>query len=543
MSDPAIDIVTAMNDPAFFQRWFDGESWDGWRAILKAAYALPMTDAEVEFFRTVADRDPPKTQVRELWIIVGRRGGKDSIASLIAAHSAALFHQSDRLRPGERAVVMCLACDKGQARIILDYTRSYFTGIDMLKGMIQRETNEGFELSNNVDISIATNNFRAVRGRAVLAAVLDEVAFYQSDTSASPDVETYRALVPGLATLPGAILIGISSPYRRAGLLYQKYKEHFGKAGDVLVVKAPSKLLNPTLDGRIIEQALNDDPASAKAEWLGEFRDDVGGWLPTEVIEAAVDVGITVRPPRKNFKYVSFCDPSGGARDSFTCAVAHAENDVAVLDCLIEIKAPFNPSEATATIAATLAEYGLRSTIGDRYAAAWVTDGFARVGIDYRHSERDRSTIYVDGIAMFNSGRVRLLDNRRMVTQFANLERRTSPIGKDRVDHGPGGHDDLCNSAAGALIQLTHKDWSQPSVAFWEAFQQEKREMEAGVPADAKSMPIERTWAVGSVEWQRQQRGELGPPPQTKLPTNIGRPGKSFDAEWDEKLRLAKLIN
>jgi hypothetical protein len=45
-----------------------------------------------------------------------------------------------------------------------------------------------------------------------------------------------------------------------------------------------------------------------------------------------------------------------------------------------------------------------------------------------------------------------LLDSKRLVTQFASLERRTSPIGKDRVDHGPGGADDLCNSAAGALV-------------------------------------------------------------------------------------------
>jgi hypothetical protein len=38
---PAIDIARAMNDPALFADWFQGESWDGWRAVLKAAaYAL-----------------------------------------------------------------------------------------------------------------------------------------------------------------------------------------------------------------------------------------------------------------------------------------------------------------------------------------------------------------------------------------------------------------------------------------------------------------------------------------------------------------------
>jgi hypothetical protein len=365
-------------------------------------------------------------------------------------------------------------------------------------------------LSNGIDVVIGTNNFRAVRGRAVALGVLDEVAYYASENSSSPDTETYRALVPGLATLPGSMIIGISSPYKKAGLLFQKYRDHFGRPGGVLVVKATSKMLNPTLDESIIAQALIDDPAAAKAEWLGEFRDDVGGWLPSEVIEAAVDVGVTVRPPRPDFRYVSFCDPSGGARDSFTCAIAHLEKDIGVLDCLIEIRAPFNPTEATATIAGTLGEYGLRETVGDRYGAAWIPDAFAKHGITYKHSDRDRSAIYLDSMAAFNSGRIQLLDNRRMVTQFANLERRTSPIGKDRVDHGPGGHDDLCNSAAGALVQLTFKDWSQPGAAWAEIA---RREMAANpIVKKDTPQPITKEWAKGSVEYEMQQRGEIGPP-------------------------------
>jgi hypothetical protein len=508
---PVVSIIEALDDPELFEPWFPGPSWDAWRTILKAAFCIPLDQDELETFHALAgDRPPPERQVKELWVIAGRRAGKDSVASVIAAHISAFFRHVDRLRPGERALVLNLATDRDQAKICLNYVRAFFTSIPMLSNMVGRETSAGFELTNGVDIAIATNNFRAVRGRAVLAAILDEVAFYQSDNSTSPDVETYRALMPGLATLPGAMLIGISSPYRRAGLLHQKFKDHFGRAGDVLVVKAPSKLLNPTLDQAVIDQALIDDPAAAKAEWLGEFRDDVGGWLPSEVIETAVDIGITVRPPRKDFRYVSFCDPSGGARDAFTCGIAHLENDIAVLDCLVEIKAPFNPTEATATIAGVLKQYGLRDTVGDRYAAEWVVDAFARQNIHYKHSERDRSAIYLDIMAAFNSGRVRLLDNRRMVTQFSNLERRTSPIGKDRVDHGPGGHDDLCNSAAGAIVQLTVQDWSQPGAAWSEIA---RLEMAANpVPKDDKPRPIQKEWAEGSIEYEMQQRGEIGPP-------------------------------
>jgi len=35
-------------------------------------------------------------------------------------------------------------------------------------------------------------------------------------------------------------------------------------------------------------------------------------------------------------------------------------------------------------VSRALKQCGLRDTIGDRYAAAWVTDGFARQGINYK---------------------------------------------------------------------------------------------------------------------------------------------------------------
>jgi len=180
-----IDIVAAMDDPGLFEPWFRGPSWDGWRAVLKGAFALPMNDEEIEFFRSIAERDPPAARVRELWAIAGRRAGKDSIASLIVAHSAALFDQGDRLRPGERALCMALACDRDQGRIALNYTRSYFSEIAPLQGMVTRETASGFELDNGVDIAIATNSFRSVRRRPILCAIFDEVAYFRSENSAS----------------------------------------------------------------------------------------------------------------------------------------------------------------------------------------------------------------------------------------------------------------------------------------------------------------------------------------------------------------------
>jgi hypothetical protein len=86
-----------------------------------------------------------------------------------------------------------------------------------------------------------------------------------------------------------------------------------------------------------------------------------------------------------------------------------------------------------------------------------VVDAFASFGIRYQHSERDRSSIYLDALPLFTSGRVRPLDSKRLVSQFSGLERRTAPNGRDRVDHGPGGSDDVCNAAAGALVRAIHE--------------------------------------------------------------------------------------
>jgi hypothetical protein len=188
------DIIQAMDGQ--FAEWFEGSSWNGWRAILKGAFALPMTAEESAFFHEVSGgRPPPRARVRELWIVGGRRGGKDSVASLIIAHAASLFDGRRRqiagitlpaLRRGERATIFCLAKDRDQSRIALNYVQSYFEEIPELAAMVSRQTRDGFELANGCDILVATNDFRGIRGRSVLVAVLDECAFYRDESSASP---------------------------------------------------------------------------------------------------------------------------------------------------------------------------------------------------------------------------------------------------------------------------------------------------------------------------------------------------------------------
>ena len=112
-----ITPAAAMAHPALFGPHFRGESWRTWEAVLKAAFVEPLSNAERDAFASVAGREPPRKRIEELICIVGRGGGKDSFASLIATVAAVNFDPDGRLRPGEQAHVMCLACDRDQAGI------------------------------------------------------------------------------------------------------------------------------------------------------------------------------------------------------------------------------------------------------------------------------------------------------------------------------------------------------------------------------------------------------------------------------------------
>ena len=107
---------------------------------------------------------------------------------------------------------------------------------------IESTTRHEIRLKNGIVIAIHSNSFRSVRGRTLCACIFDEVAFWRDETTATPDAETYTAVLPALATTNG-MLVGISSPYRRMGLLHAKHKRHWGVASDdTLVVQGSTSV-------------------------------------------------------------------------------------------------------------------------------------------------------------------------------------------------------------------------------------------------------------------------------------------------------------
>jgi hypothetical protein len=457
---PAISITNALLDRnllgAALDEQQDGiDSWATWRVILKAAWGEPLNVTELATFKEIAgDRDPPAERVAELWVIGARRSGKSRLAGAICAYLAAF--NTHKLAPGETASVLLLAASKAQAKAVLNYTLGFLTASPMLKQLLDGEaTSEEIRLKGNISIATHSANFRTVRSRTLTGAVFDEIAYWRDlETSSNPDTEIYSATLPALATT-GGMLIGISSPYRRAGLLYRKHEASFGiNDPNVLVVKASSLKLNPTIDPSAIARAREMDPEAARSEWDAEWRTDIADFISRRAVLACVESGVLERAPERVQRYVGFCDPSGGSADSMTLAIAHKAGDTATLDAVREIKPPFNPESTVAEFCDLLKKYRISTVISDRYGGEWVASQFRLHGIHLRPSERTKSEIFLDALPLINAGAASLLDDDRAINQLCALERRTSRSGKDTIDHPPGSHDDLANAICGALVNV-----------------------------------------------------------------------------------------
>ncbi|MGP5563692.1 hypothetical protein [Vreelandella alkaliphila] len=456
----SVTIRDAMTDPALFGGQFSGDSFKAWRALLAGFYGLPLVGDEHAAWRKITRRQAPRTPAEELWLVVGRRGGKSQAAALLAVFEAAFQDYTDRLSPGEVATVAVLATDRKAARSVFRYISGLLHSNPMLQALIVREDRESIELSNRTAIEVTTASFRSTRGYTFACVIADEIAFWRSDDAANPDKEILSAVRPGMATLNGK-LIALSSPYARKGELFEHHKRYFGKNDSgILVAQAPSLTMNPTLPKRVVERAYERDEASAKAEYGAEFRSDVESFVSLEAVEGCVIPGRIELPPVSGIQYNAFTDPSGGSVDSWTLAITHREDDNVVLDAMRSRKPPFSPAGVVAEFAELLKSYGIRTVTGDRYGGQFPKELFDQHGITYEVADRPRSDLYRDTLPLLNSERVELLDSKQLVKEFVSLERRTARSGKDSIDHPPGQHDDLCNSVAGAIVSASGKKTS-----------------------------------------------------------------------------------
>jgi len=447
---PRTSLRAALEDPALLGNILAGDSWAAWRIILIAAMGEELTEEERAIFTKLTGRErEPGQRIEEFAAVVGRRGGKSRSMATFAAYIGGLCKHN--LVPGEQGIVLLIAPDQKQAKVTLDYCAAAFEQSPILRQLVINRTQDALELENGITIEVRSASFRRLRGPTYIAVIADEAAFWYSDEfSANTDSEILNAVRPGLATTSGPLIIA-SSPYARRGVLWETHRRHYGPNGDklILVAQGTSRDFNPSLPQSVVDRALERDRAAASAEYLAQFRTDIESFVSHEVVTACIGDYVEMAPLSKN-RYSAFTDPSGGSADSFTMAISHREGDRIFIDAIREVQPPFSPESVIDEFASLCRSYRISKIEGDRYAGEFPRQQFRKRGLEYRCSDKTKSDLFRNLLPMLNAGRVTLPKSERLTNQLCGLERRVARSGKDSIDHGPGSHDDIANSVAGA---------------------------------------------------------------------------------------------
>ena len=160
-----ISLRKALADPGLLGNVLVGDSWATWRSLLLASMGERLTAEELAIFQRVTGRAlAPPSRVEEAAFVVGRRGGKDRAASVLACYLAALVDWSPVLAKGERGLVLCIGPDQRQAKIQRDYIEGAFDTSPVMASLVSNRTADSIELSNGISVEVRAASFRRLRG-------------------------------------------------------------------------------------------------------------------------------------------------------------------------------------------------------------------------------------------------------------------------------------------------------------------------------------------------------------------------------------------
>lgn len=444
-------------------------------------------------------------------IVAGRRAGKSYVLSALPLLYQALHVDISSLAPGEFASAILVAPDIRLARQTSRYILGAIQNHPQLKkflksgnvdGMVIERPGEGSVI---IEILPATRGGSAVRGRAVVGAVLDEAAFFYDEDHVVNDEEIFRALIPAL--LPGGRVFVASSPYAEKGLLWDLYKQNFGHPVSALVFWAPSAFMRPQLR-KLIDRERLRDPDNAQREYDARFVSANSGiFFDPRSVDASITGGIDPTPPPGALVTVG-CD-FGFQSDSSACVVVHRVGATRRVAEIVELRPnpdkPLKPSEVVETFAEVAKRHGASAVVADahyRMAIQELLSTYELGLIPAPEGQKGKALTYQFTRQLLNQGLVQLPDHDRLVGQIREVEYRPTSGGGISLSSPrkrSGGHGDLVSAMVLALYQYGGFEIADPGPPkgsrLWHQ-QEEERMLEERIALVA-----------------RQNRGALEEPP------------------------------
>ncbi len=263
--------------------------------------------------------------------------------------------------------------------------------------------------------------------------------------------------------LPGGQTIVASTPWAQAGLLYELWRDNFGKPKDAIVAHAPTLVLHDSEMTRgIVSRERSRDPDNARREFDAEFM--TSG--TTVFFEAsAVDAAVTDEPfePRAGDEIRAGGD--FGFRSDSSALVL-----VAKRDGLLHVYGgdeqrpddgqPLKPSKTVAAFAKCIAKR-CNYLMADQHYREAISELLEAHDLSYAPAPTQPAETYVRARMLLREGRVRihgLSFRERMLQQMREVQGKPTSGGGMSIVHprwSQGGHGDLVAALVLALWQVS----------------------------------------------------------------------------------------
>lgn len=416
-----------------------------------------------------------------IWAM-GRRSGKTFMAAVAAVYLCFVQdeHYRRRVRKGEKWYVITVANDLGQSKIALDNIRQLIIN-SPFEQEITRETSLEIEISNGCVFQAIPASARASRGKAVVAIIMDELAFSIEGDANRGAKAMYDALAPSIAQFgKNGKIIELSSPWLTDGLFYEHFRQ--AESGDYPGMEAlqiPTWEINPHLPWGcdFLENARKKDEESFMIEFGAQFARNNSALIAPEIVDTAVNKERSILFPNKEYMgtYVLALDPARGGvgRDDYTACIVHYEGQRLVVDKFHAFEPDFEIAGKKEVNIAKVEEwikehhriYDFQSIVLDQFNSSATIQSLSK---DFPIAELTWSVstkmkAFSKMKELFNAGLVEMYPHRKAVNQLKNLSVLYRASGQWAVTGGKEtGVDDYAFALAGAILEASKDndiDW------------------------------------------------------------------------------------
>lgn len=425
----------------------------------------------------------PSTARRILVLVLGRNSGKTTLSSAYALYTM-LTGSVRGCGPGDVPTVVVVAPDRKTATLSVRMALEMAKRNPDIAKRIEKESTAQWDAGFTVrrpdgrlaayEVFAANRGGASVRGRSVMAFILDEAWFFRSDPmSTVNDRDVYRALIPRL--LRGGRGVFISTPWPVETLMGELVEKNWTTPQTALVAKAPTSVIragDPDIEDIVAAERLRDPENAAR-----EFDCDItagsgtGGYFDLGAIQQAA-VGEIPAKTMPHWQYAAGADFAFRSDSSTIVICAFDGNFVRVVDSL-EMrptrKEPLRPSVVVERFAAMAKKYGVSHVVTDGHYREAIVEHLQAHGlavIDAPAGLTGKIESFARARAVLHEGKAILPRDTRLALQLASVVSKPLPGGSVSITiprKAGLGHGDIVSAWVLAVHRLTHARASAPA--------------------------------------------------------------------------------